>query len=541
MGPFGYPSTPNDAPTAAGAKSGPSVVDGWAPIFGPAAKSQNPAGQSQPPRVASGGNGLRRVRANPNSPYPAIDNSISPYAIFLGNGPHPLPLSSPWNAWGMSPGSASSPPVATTRPTPNEGHLFHTGSQPLDYGLNFMSGAGNPVWQTLKGTGDFLYNNAPPGGIVGLADAVGLVKNLPPYVPDAWRADKPLFKLGQALATHPGQVWQGAQQAAGNELNSLVQSDPGERAYAQGQAFGNLSMGLMGLADPADLVGAVGDLGKIGETAEALEAARAAKVAKYMGQGFDLAQAKYLAEPYEGMGHHLFPRRGIDVHDSISQLPFVPKKITLPRAISDSRFNVLKPNGISRGDFYELHYKVDPHYYGSGLPRRFGSGGWSGRRLGLDEYDTLGRLWHGSPTSLKMAVGGAAINAGRGASWLANQQDWSGTTPDNTVWSPVDDTNNLPAPVPGPQDPVHPSADSPVTSSASGNGDLPSADVWPPWDSGATANNPVALSVDDINNLTAPVSQDSVNPTADGPVTSSASDNDDMATADVWPPWESGD
>jgi hypothetical protein len=34
--------------------------------------------------------------------------------------------------------------------------------------------------------------------------------------------------------------------------------------------------------------------------------------------------------------------------------------------------------------------------------------GWSGRRLELERYSPVGRIWHGAPLPLKAAVGGAA-------------------------------------------------------------------------------------------------------------------------------------
>ncbi|WP_310540501.1 hypothetical protein, partial [Phenylobacterium sp.] len=84
----------------------------------------------------------------------------------------------------------------------------------------------------------------------------------------------------------------------------------------------------------------------------------------------------------------------------------------LPRAISDSSFNVLKPSGMSRGDFYELHYKVDPDFRNANLPRREGGGRWTGSRLGLKKNGGLGRAWHGAPGSLKAVSGVGGLQAG---------------------------------------------------------------------------------------------------------------------------------
>jgi Pretoxin HINT domain len=115
---------------------------------------------------------------------------------------------------------------------------------------------------------------------------------------------------------------------------------------------------------------------------------------RFRSMGFSPAQAKYLAEPYpsSGMGSHFFPRKAWGFQ--------------LPKWLGDSPLNVLRPQGISRGDFYELHFKVDPRYYGSAFPRKIG-GSWRGKALGIERYDLAGRIWYGSPAPLKLTVGGA--------------------------------------------------------------------------------------------------------------------------------------
>jgi hypothetical protein len=137
---------------------------------------------------------------------------------------------------------------------------------------------------------------------------------------------------------------------------------------------------------------------------EAVEALRAAKVAKYVDQGFSTAQAEYLASPYVGTGHHFMPQA--------TEYPLTNRKIT--GRLMDNPFNVLRPEGITRGDMYELHYKVDPQYHGSKIGAAHGGGRWSGADLGLDKYGPLGRLWYGSPTPLKGAVSGAGTGVALG-------------------------------------------------------------------------------------------------------------------------------
>lgn len=117
---------------------------------------------------------------------------------------------------------------------------------------------------------------------------------------------------------------------------------------------------------------------------------------KFVTQGFSPRVAEYLAEPYQGMGHH-----------------YVPRRFGLPPSYSDSVFNVLKPPEISIGDFYELHYQVDRHFHGAPIPPRLGGErSWSGGRLGLEKYGSAGRLLHGAPGPLKARIGGLGAGAG---------------------------------------------------------------------------------------------------------------------------------
>lgn len=125
---------------------------------------------------------------------------------------------------------------------------------------------------------------------------------------------------------------------------------------------------------------------------------------KYLAQGFGPLAAAHLAKPYpaRNMGHHFISRD--------YRLPELLGGGPLPRGYSDGPFNKLSPPDISRGDFYELHYAVDPRYGGGRLLKE----GWSGKKLGLRKYGPAGRLWHGSPGPLKARVGGLTAAAGGG-------------------------------------------------------------------------------------------------------------------------------
>jgi hypothetical protein len=124
----------------------------------------------------------------------------------------------------------------------------------------------------------------------------------------------------------------------------------------------------------------------------------------FRNQGFTPAQAKYLTQPYGNRAGHHFP---------------IPQRVgrgVLLDPIVDSRFNVLKPRGINLGSFYELHYRVDPDFFGAAFPRSIG-GSWSGRQLGLEKYTGLERILYATPGPTKVAGGTGIIVVGAGGYW----------------------------------------------------------------------------------------------------------------------------
>jgi RHS repeat-associated protein len=143
---------------------------------------------------------------------------------------------------------------------------------------------------------------------------------------------------------------------------------------------------------------------------------RTAQFNEYMhfrGQGFTPAQSKYLTQPYGNRAGHHFPipqRTGRDWN--------------IPRTIIDSRFNVLRPNDINIGRFYELHYRVDPFFHGTRFPGEIG-GTWRGSQLGLDRYSGLQKLWYSTPgpTKVGAGIGVGTSAAGAGYWWLSDDSE----------------------------------------------------------------------------------------------------------------------
>jgi len=114
---------------------------------------------------------------------------------------------------------------------------------------------------------------------------------------------------------------------------------------------------------------------------------------RHRGQGFTPAQSKYLTTPYEtGAGHHLVPQR-------------LGRDYGISRELIDSRFNVMKPPGITYGQFYERHFLADPSFKATAFPRRIG-GVWRGKDIGLVKPGFFGRLEYAASDPLKALASG---------------------------------------------------------------------------------------------------------------------------------------
>jgi len=175
--------------------------------------------------------------------------------------------------------------------------------------------------------------------------------------------------------------------------------------FSAGENLGETATNIVGTLAGGEVLGGL-------RAASTFEATRAANIAKFIKQGASPKLAEYLAEPYVGMGHHAVAPRRVKIPESILGIPVNEAWAgqRLPRSLSDSPFNVSKPPGMSRGDFYEHHYGVDRRFHGARLPADLNGGkGWSGKKLGLRRYGLVERSWKGTPVPTK---GAAAIGAG---------------------------------------------------------------------------------------------------------------------------------
>jgi hypothetical protein len=193
----------------------------------------------------------------------------------------------------------------------------------------------------------------------------------------------------------PSKVVSDARDAASHAIDSMSPfnvdlsgslGDVVDHQFHHGRNFGEAATNVAGMFAGGELIQGL-------RAADAFEATRAANIAKFVDQGANPKLAEYLAQPYEGMGHH-----------SVVSRQFA-KEFNLPPRLVDSPINVAIPRGISRGDFYEYHYRVDPAAKGFRLPADLNGGkGWRPKELGLTKYALPERIWRGMPVPLKDAV-----------------------------------------------------------------------------------------------------------------------------------------
>jgi hypothetical protein len=203
------------------------------------------------------------------------------------------------------------------------------------------------------------------------------------------------FRYARTAIDDPSKVVSDIRGAAGRAVDNInpfnvdmsgsVQDVLGHE-FRHGQNLGEAATNVAGMFAGGEFVQGV-------RAAKAFEATRAARVAKLVEQGANPKLAEYLAQPYEGMGHHsLFSRR-------------LANKLNLPPWLVDGPINVAKPRGMSRNDFYKYHYQVDPKAGGFRLPADLNGGkGWRPKELGLTKYSRQERIWRGMPVPLKDAM-----------------------------------------------------------------------------------------------------------------------------------------
>lgn len=102
------------------------------------------------------------------------------------------------------------------------------------------------------------------------------------------------------------------------------------------------------------------------------------------------------ASPYTGEGHHFVGKR-IFKSEKIPE----PVRKLLKEHFMDSKWNVLKPKGFDKGQFYKRHHLVDLHVEGGPHPKWVPEKGWSAKKLGWEKAGSFGRFWHGRPTALR--------------------------------------------------------------------------------------------------------------------------------------------
>jgi hypothetical protein len=234
--------------------------------------------------------------------------------------------------------------------------------------------------------------------------------------------------VGQAIgglryaAAHPDAVAAGAARAI-HDLGTKVKPDiDAGAANASEQFRRNFEIGKNG--GDLQFQGALAALPGPKLLGPARALTKEELMARFLSQKFSMMDAEYLAEPYPWKGHHALARRTKFPEDFLGmKLPASVAGKPLPKFIVESPFNLLKPAGISRGEFYTLHAQVDPKFHGTGgLPD---SRRWSRKDLGIRRYDPIRRTWYGTPAATKKALAGIGAG-GAGAGVLASPGEQHG-------------------------------------------------------------------------------------------------------------------
>ncbi len=149
----------------------------------------------------------------------------------------------------------------------------------------------------------------------------------------------------------------------------------------------------------------------------------AAKAAVRLQGSYPPKVAEALSEPYptRRMGEHVIPRRWA------KQFPFLAPVIK-------HEVNILRRP--TKGEMYELHFKCDKKFNGTGLPRGLEQRGWSGAKAGLEKYGPAGWAWNCTTpvmkagSALAVSAGGLGVNSASRTDARANRDsDRSGRYP----------------------------------------------------------------------------------------------------------------
>lgn len=332
----------------------------------------------------------------------------------------------------LDPREAEALAYAEVRRRLRAGEDFHlpTASDIRDFGRELAASPSGRVGGMSSGVGDSLSRAAKttaeslaiPGGVVVGAveragdDAVGAAKTLKfinrlvnPLDPlmsrkgqSAWGklasgAADALYAAGGAVM-HPVDTASAAQRSLrAFRLRTDISARPPSPTFG-GMAQRNFDAGRaqgQALFDIATLAAASAPP-KIAGKLDRLRAPSGPE--KYLRQGYSAEASLYLAEPYKGMGHHVVSRD--------KKLPSWMGGGPIPKVYSESPFNVLKPEGITRGDMYELHYAADKRFHGARLSDSLRPERWSGSANGLKKAGWGKQQWLGTPTPMKTRAGG---------------------------------------------------------------------------------------------------------------------------------------
>lgn len=302
------------------------------------------------------------------------------------------------NAWTGEPVDPTDPPAMPAGPSGrtwlDDSKAAKLAGGTLAYTAGLVPGAARGAWNTVKG--------AAEGAVFAhrLTDPLDML--ISPPGQSAWEQ---AFKVGRS-GVDLAKRYHDDPSLIGDDLAQRFddfrrQNDP--TATPMADTFGGelhrdfnfgLNHGEMAFDGASLLVGgeALRGAAGMGAAAKAADATELAYLARRPGL------AAYFEQPYSGMSHHILARS--------TKLPQWLGGDPIPKALMESDFNKIRYRDMSRRDLFRNHVGVDEHYWGGKVGREFGSGGWSGKKLGWGQpYGPLDRLNYGTSPATKAVVG----------------------------------------------------------------------------------------------------------------------------------------
>jgi RHS repeat-associated protein len=257
------------------------------------------------------------------------------------------------------------------------------------------------------------------GAALAIPRAVGGVYHVATHLPETVEG---IAALAEAVADDPEEMYRRA-------VNGIINANPDQVAEFTGETLFFAGAGAaVKTTEGAAYLSKARALLRADEVADATTSmSRGAALRAQYGKvwteyrrmrelGYSVRASKRLAQPYTGVGHH-FVFQSV-FRDTIRSVGPNSRAGRLVRSVRDNPLNLKSGRGMSTAEFYEFHARAH------GLPafgrtrpaqgmRLFPGEPWQASRVpGLQPFNRLEYIWHASPLTLKLTVGGGVLGGG---------------------------------------------------------------------------------------------------------------------------------